>query len=314
MTAFYVIGGVALLLLLSLTVFSYIIHLVVFKSEREKCSDAYRGLEKSRYAPHAERMRECIDRMLELPYKPLELISHDGLKLRARYYEGKDTMPCIIFAHGYKCNPIRDLSPIMIETLNRGYGALLIDQRAHGESEGNVIGFGLTERQDVLGWSRLLSEMLGDSAKIILYGMSMGAATVLLASGLDLPSSVKGVIADCPYSSATEIIGEVGKRLHVPSPLTRLGARIGAALFGGFRLCEDTPTEAARRTNKPILLIHGNRDTFVPFYMSEEIAKASGASLYAIDEAEHAVCYLCDSDGYISKMTAFIERLTEEKQ
>lgn len=116
-----------------------------------------------------------------------------------------------------------------------------MDQRAHGDSEGHTITFGVRERMDCLLWCRYAVEHFGTDCEIWLNGVSMGASTVLMASNLPLPPQVKGIIADCPYDSPRGITGELRDqftiRLAFLYPLVRLGAK----LFYGFDPEEASP-------------------------------------------------------------------------
>jgi pimeloyl-ACP methyl ester carboxylesterase len=183
----------------------------------------------------------------------------------------------------------------------------LIDHRAHGESEGKTISFGILERFDVIDWINYLISRFGRETSIFLYGISMGAATVLMAAGEDLPECVKGVVADCPYIAPIDIIVKVGREMGLPGFLVKPLAIVGARVYGGFSLTSCDPISAVRRAKIPILLIHGELDTFVPEYMSEKISKQNTKIIYKkFAEADHAASYLCDTDAYVSLVNGFL--------
>ena len=139
------------------------------------------------------------------PFEEVSIVSHDGKKLMARYYHYADGGPLEIQCHGYKGNPIRDFCGNWRVAKADGRNVLLIHQRCHGKSEGNTITFGIRERKDVLDWIRWANGRFGE-IPVMLSGVSMGAATVLMVSGMELPGNVKAVVADCPYDAPSNII------------------------------------------------------------------------------------------------------------
>ena len=158
----------------------------------------------------------AIAAFLEAPYEDVSITSHDGLKLTGRYYHVSDGAPLEIQCHGYKGNPFVDFAGAWSIAKAAGRNVLLINQRCHGGSEGKTITFGILERRDVMGWIDYASNRFGN-VPILLSGVSMGAATVLMASALDLPPNVKGIVADCPYSSPECIIHErLGSKYSMP--------------------------------------------------------------------------------------------------
>lgn len=303
------IGALAFISLLFLF-FSYYAYKKAFFADRTKKRDPYKGIDKRGYKPYEARMRALIDNIIALPYERVEITARDGLKLSGRYYHVKDGAPLEIQCHGYRSTPLRDFAGSGEECFKRQYNLLLIDHRAHGESEGKTITFGIKERFDVIDWVKYAIERFGEKVKIILYGISMGGATVLMAAGEELPENVKGIIADCPYSSPVDIIAKVGEKSGIPAPLIKLFIVAGARIFGGFSLRETSPAEAVKRARLPILLIHGDADTFVPDYMSDEIHSANpNTILKKIAGADHAVSYLCDTEGYLALVNGFVDEI-----
>ena len=147
------------------------------------------------YGVHAERMHRMVDYLRSLPYEQVSITSYDGLKLTARYYHRNDGAPVKIEFHGYRSAATRDFSGANELDVLTGCNVLLVDQRSHGLSEGTTITFGIKERHDVVSWANYAVDRFGSDVKILLSGVSMGAATVLMASNLELPSNVKGIIA-----------------------------------------------------------------------------------------------------------------------
>jgi fermentation-respiration switch protein FrsA (DUF1100 family) len=190
-----------------------------------------------------------------------------------------------------------------------------VDQRAHGKSDGKTISFGILERQDVLSWANYAVERFGEDVKILLYGVSMGGATVLMASDLELPETVCGIIADCPYSSPQDIITKVAGELGLPRKPAAALCSIGAWLYGRFRIGDGSALDSVRHTKLPILLLHGEEDQLVPCRMSREIYDACGADkeLQTFPGASHGMCYLEDPQRYEAIVGAFLSRCLRRK-
>ncbi len=312
MTALYItLAAVAIIILLVVFLGGYAAYRLAFRYYPRKDEDIFATL--SRHPEFEEVRRKYIENMLSLPFEEVRIKSRDGLVLYARYYHVMDGAPLEIQFHGYKSMSRRDFSASGTECFSAGYNLLLVDQRAHGMSEGHIISFGIKERFDCIDWVKYARERFGANQKIILYGISMGAATVLMAAGeSELPENVVGVVADCPYSSPIDIIAHVAKKLHIPSPVTRIIAPIGAKLYGGFSLFESSPQKAVKEARVPILLIHGDADKFVPHYMSERIAMANkNIRFISIAGAGHGFGYLVDTKKYTDEVNSFVDRLAK---
>ncbi len=265
------------------------------------------------YQRFQKELRASVESMLVRSFEPVTITTFDGKKLYARYYHTANHAPVHIIFHGYKGNAVLDCSGGTAYALNLGHNALVVDQRSHGKSEGNAITFGVKERKDCLCWIHYVLDRFGFDTKIILSGLSMGAATVLMALDQELPENVVGVIADCPYSSPSAIIKKVCRvEMHLPSGLMYPLVKLGARLFAGFDLEESSAIDAVRNTKLPILLIHGETDTFVPCDMSREIQKAnpSVVSLLTIPNAEHALSFIVGPKQYEEAVTAFVKEVS----
>ena len=252
-----------------------------------------------------------ITDFLNVPYEEVSITSHDGLKLTGRYYHVCDGAPLQIQCHGYKGNALRDFSGAWPIAKNAGHNVLLINQRCHGGSEGHTITFGILERRDVTEWIRYANNRFGN-VPILLSGVSMGAATVLMVSGMELPENVKGIIADCPYDAPSNIIRKVlGQDMGMPVKVVYPLIRLGGMLYGKFNLNADSPVEAVRRAGVPILLIHGDDDRFVPYSMSCNIHAAAPEKIrfHTIPGAGHALNYVTDPEGYTRIVNEFLEEV-----
>lgn len=264
------------------------------------------------YDPYRPQMRRIYKIMEERPYRSVSITSHDGLTLYGRYYHVKDGAPLDIGFHGYKSSPIVDFSGGSELIFEMGHNLLLINQRAHGKSQGKTICFGLKERHDLMNWVEYALNRFGADISIFLYGVSMGGATVLMASDLNLPQNVKAIIADCPYANAMDVILDVGKKeLPIPMWLMRPFVVLGARIFGGFDVNETDAIRAVKNSNIPILIIHGSSDTFVPCAMSEEIKKANPdmVTYVIISGAEHGISYLVDTAAYKDAVYKFLKNI-----
>ena len=262
------------------------------------------------YEPYHQVMIDGMKRMRAHPQEVFTIKSHDGLTLRGRYFEFAPGAPMEIMFHGYRGTADRDLCVGMDRAFALGHSCLIVDQRTTGGSGGRVITFGLREYRDCLRWVDFAVDHFGPEVRIILTGISMGASTVLLAAGEDLPSNVVGVLADCGFTSAKAIIRKVAKQLHLPPWLVYPAVRLSARLFAGLDLEENSPIEAMGRVKIPVIFAHGEEDNLVPCYMSRENFDAcvSPKAIFTAPGAGHGLCYLATGDEYIRALREFWTR------
>lgn len=303
----YLIVSIILAVIFGGAYYAYRIAFYSPMQDREKIPE----IKDEKYAVHKNAIRELYRVLQNKPCEFVTVQSRDGLILSGRYYHVKDGAPLAIGFHGYRSCWLVDFCGGADIAFQMEQNVLLIDQRAHGKSQGRSITFGIKERQDLLCWIDYALTRFGADTKILLYGISMGAATVLMASGLDLPENVKGIIADCPYSSPLDIILEVGKQTGYPPKLIRPFVILGAKIYGGFDVQETSAEESVRHSNVPILLIHGADDNFVPAEMSEVIAKANPKKIirYTFPGADHALSYMVDTPRYRKLVTGFVQHV-----
>lgn len=265
------------------------------------------ALAKTQWAPLADRIRDAARYLNDHNALDIYTVSHDGLKLHGKWLPAENAVGTILLFHGYRSCFLSDFAVFIPFYHNLGFNLLLADQRSHGKSEGKYITFGIRERKDVLAWIRYLNEHMGGSPAY-LGGMSMGAATVLMAAGGDLPSNVRGVIADCGFTSPGEIIGEVMVRAKVPRfPLLQV-AGIYSRLLAGFDLREYSTLDAMAVCKVPVLLIHGLDDHFVPCRMSREAFEACNSEkrLILVEGASHGTACLTDRSRCQRALTDFL--------
>ena len=298
--------GVLLVLCAAITVYAYFTAFHISNKRKANPPELPTG---EQYLQHRENTIRLVADMLAYPTERIEIRSADGVRLSARYFHVRDGAPVEIQFHGYRSNPVYDFCGGSELTRARGYNAILVDQRSHGESEGNVISFGLRERYDVKAWAEYAAERFGKDCPVVLTGVSMGAATVLMASALPLPENVVGIIADCPYSSPKAVIQKVCRDMHFPVSVTYPFLRLGARLLGGFSLTEEGAVDAVRESRVPILILHGEDDRFVPCEMSREIAKAAPdkVRLETFPGAGHALSYMVDPVRYRRVTAEFLQ-------
>lgn len=264
------------------------------------------------YMKVREGIEKCVTDMLNRPFEPVTITTFDSKKLYARYYHVADGAPLQIQFHGYKSSAVLDFCGGSLYAGKIGHNALVVDQRSHGKSEGNAITFGVLERKDVLSWIEYARSRFSEDVQIILAGLSMGAATVLMATDQPLPSNVVGVMADCPYSSPEAIIKKVCRvEMRLPVKPLYPFIKLGARLFAGFDLEESSAVSAVKNTTVPILLLHGTKDRFVPCDMSREIHAANPEMItfVTIPEAGHGLCYMTEPRLYEDAMQEFFKKI-----
>lgn len=263
-----------------------------------------------KYAEYAKYVHDRIQVIQGIPFQEMRITARDGVKLYGRYYHRADGAPVVLMFHGYRSSCLRDGMGAFRFTEECGYNILMVDQRAHRSSGGRTITFGVKERYDCLDWIEHLRKTLGEDTKMILIGLSMGASTVLMAAGLDLPQNVKGIIADCGYSSPKEILQSVIRSMRMPVSLTYPLVRLSARIYGRFDPDSASVGEALAKAKVPVLLIHGEDDGFVPCEMSRKNyeACASEKEIFIVPGADHGMSYMTDTPGYVEKFKGFLQK------
>ena len=226
----------------------------------------------------------------ESNYNDEYINSFDNLKLHAYIVENKvKTNKWAIVVHGYAGNGelMSDRAKYFYEM---GYNVLIPDLRGHGQSEGDYIGMGWDDRLDIISWVNYIIEE-NPKSEIALYGTSMGAATVLMTSGENLPSNVKAIISDCAYTSVLdEFKYELKTFLNLSYvPLINITDLI-TMIRAGYSFKEASAINQVKKAKVPILFIHGDRDKFVPYYMMNELYEATNSpkEKLTVEGAEHA--------------------------
>ena len=298
-------AGLGLIILIT----SLICFLMVFYSKKRKPlgPDEYEIPEGEIYEVYRNDMIAWTKEIRSMPHENMSIKSFDGLTLTAKYFEYEKGVPIELLFHGYKGNAERDLCGAIERCFRLGRNVMIINQRASGDSEGSVISFGINERRDCHSWVQYAIERFGDDVKLIIGGVSMGAATVMMAAGDPLPKNVIGVLADCGYSSAEEIIKKVVRDMKLPVKLLYPFIKLGARLYGRFDLEETSPLEAVKKCTLPIVFVHGDEDAFVPYEMSVKLHEACSSekkTLITIKGAGHGLAFPADRDGYVESLKA----------
>lgn len=239
----------------------------------------------------------------------VEITSSDGLRLVGHWYAPKHPRRAIVAMHGWRSSWTKDFGIISDFWKEQDCAVLYAEQRGQGESEGDYMTFGLLERYDCFAWINWVNEKTGGSLPIYLGGVSMGATTVLMAVGLDLPASVKGVVADCGFTSPHAIWK------HVVSNNLHISYNGIAASFAdkvsrekiNMTSKEYSTVDALRACRVPVLLIHGTEDRFVPVEMTYENYQACAAEkrLLIVPGAGHGMSYIVDEPAYRAAVVQF---------
>lgn len=304
----YLLIGIAIIIL-AIFITSYVCFRMTCYIKRPKELKELNLPEGNFYEPYTDQIIQSMYDALNMPHEKITIKSFDGLTLHARYYEYAKDAPIEILFHGYKGDAIRDLGIGIKRCFKLKHSVLLVDQRGCGLSEGHALSFGINEHRDCLEWIKYLINHFGDNVKIILTGVSMGAATVVIASGLDLPKNVIGILADCGYDSAKNIIKKCIKEMHLSPDFFYPFVKLGARIFGGFNLDELSPVESIKNCQIPTIFIHGEADDFIPWQMSQNMYDACNVKkrIVVVPKATHGLSYLVNPELYIAELSEFFK-------
>lgn len=240
--------------------------------------------------------------------KKVEVKAKDGITLRGmQYLTDEKNSKWAIVLHGYRSEPDSVIS-IGMHFSEKGYNVLIPSMRACSESDGEYIGMGWLDKDDLQCWISLIMEQ-NENAEIILHGSSMGAATVLMASGDNLPTNVKVIIADSGYTSVWDIFASEAKaRFNLPTFPALDMFRIVTNVRAKYDIKEASALEQVKKSKTPILFIHGDADDFVPEYMCEKLYEESSCikDKLIIHNAGHTESKYKEPETYYNKMFDFI--------
>lgn len=258
------------------------------------------------YAEAKELMAELKAR--ENEFERVEITARDGTPLVGHFRRHENEKRIIIAVHGWRSSWYQDFAGIAEFWNDCGSSVLYIEQRGQNASGGDYMGFGITERYDCLDWIDWVSQHNEANSPIYLAGVSMGAATVLMATGLDLPDCVHGVMADCGFTSPDDIWRHVANHnLHLGYGVIGAMARDITKRKLDVDIRECSTIDALKRNSTPVLLIHGTDDHFVPVTMTYENYSACAAPkrMLIVPGADHGMSYMVDKVGYENTVRKF---------
>lgn len=268
------------------------------------------GTNWDQYIPTIHSDKEWLNKQ---PQEAVSIMSEDGLRLWGTFFpcssEESSFAKVAICFHGYTSEGLNDYSSLARFYLSEGFHLLIVDERSHGKSEGTYIGFGCLDRIDARLWMEYAVKRFGENCQILLQGISMGASTVLMSTGLTLPKQVKVAVSDCAFTSAYEVFRSVLKTMyHLPAfPLMNLADWMSKK-EAGYGLDECNAKREVAKAQIPILFIHGSADTFVPCSFVYQLYGScrSDKKLLIVPGASHAEAYYKDTNAYEQAVRSLI--------
>lgn len=243
-------------------------------------------------------------------YEDLFINSKDNLKLHNFLIKNENkSNKWVIAVHGYTSQGTY-MASYAQNFYDMGYNIIIPDLRGHGKSEGTYIGMGWDERFDIIDLINYINDNFKDS-QIVLFGVSMGAATVMSTSGEKLPSNVKAIIEDCGYTSTwSQFAYQLKALFKLPSFPMMHTASIICKLRSGYFISEASPIKQIKNSITPTLFIHGDKDSFVPFFMLDELYNASPVEKekLIIPGAKHARASYVNPKLYWETVENFLEK------
>ena len=307
-----IVLGVLLIITLIISMIAY---KMAFYSPKKRISNVYDIPDEDQPEEANAFIYKMIEDMQSRKCEHITISSHDGLKLFGRYYHFVDGAPILLQFHGYRGSAERDMCGGNKVAFERGYNCLVVDHRAHGKSEGRTISFGIKERFDVVTWCNYIVDRFGENTLITISGVSMGGATVLMASDLNLPKNVIGIWADCPYSSPKDIINKVvSNDMKLPSWILWPFIWLGAFIFGGVNLNATSAEKALKKVKIPTYIVHGETDKLVPVEMSTKLASINPSliTVKTFKNAGHGMSFIVDNATYVDLEDEFWQYCIKE--
>lgn len=255
---------------------------------------------------------ESVEFYRKTRHREITAKSIDGKNLYALHYENESDI-YVIFCHGFTGDPNTD-NVFAKRYYDMGYNVILPYSRAHGKSEHDYCTMGYCERLDIVSWTEEIAKN-NPEAKIVLHGVSMGSATVMMATGENLPENVKCCIADCGFTSLYELYtGFVGKM--APKPLAKIileCANTVSKIKMSFDFKDASPIDFVAKSKTPTLFIHGEKDDFVPFSMLRPLYDAASCKkeMLIVPDSAHAISELVNPELYWSTVRNFIDKYTK---
>ena len=296
------LGIIALLFVVSVGASFYFFHVAQIREEKSFINNNGRSKGTPIYA-----YEQSFDQLT----KETLWMTNQGLKQDAWYVPAETaTNKTVIVVHGFT-NDKEDMKPYAWMFHELGYNVLMPDNMSHGDSEGQIIGYGWNDRLNVIKWAEMLVELNSDS-EITLFGVSMGAATVMMASGEEsLPDQVVNIIEDCGYSSVWDELKYQAKEMYnLPAFPILYEVSAISKIRAGFSYGQASSVNQLKNNTRPVLFIHGSDDTFVPTSMVYKNYQATQGEkeLYIVKGAGHAKSFETDPQAYIEKISTFLKK------
>lgn len=305
----YVLIPVLLLLILVMTLSLYAFLRGSTRRDRTELFRPSTVAPSGRYK-YRDQMQLGVDWYENQPKTELHITSRDKLPLAAELIEAEKPIGLVVAAHGFRSWPAREFALIAKHLYEQGYTVLYPYMRAHRKSGGKYITFGLKERYDIAAWAKLLSNMYPD-LPLFLYGQSMGGATVIMASGLVLPESTRGIIADSAFHIPADVISSALVHSYkVPTFPLLPAMNVWARIIAGYTLYSHACQEALDKTDLPFLFIHGTKDELVPYEMGlQNYARChTEKEMLTVEGAAHCASFYADPTRYISYLDGFLKK------
>ncbi len=300
--AIYLLVGLILL-----TVFSGFYVFWVACARRKEHPWLEEAIKQTSYGKYYDAIQASDKFLREQQAQDVWIESYDGLKLHAHWIPAENPVGTVLLAHGYRSTKLVDFSMVYRIYHDWGLNLLVPDQRTHGQSQGRFITFGVKESRDMKGWIRW-HNLNNPEIPIMLSGLSMGASTMLYLADQVLPTNVKGIIADCGFTSPWDILSTVFRKVtHLPAGPSIWVANLFAKILAGFDLRERDTKKILPHSRLPVLIVHGTGDDFVPCAMTEEAYQVctEPKKLLLVNGAGHGVSYLAEPERYKNTVKEF---------
>lgn len=265
-------------------------------------------MQKTSYAKYSDLIIQSHKWLQEHSAKDIYMTNREGLVLHGLFVPADRPKGTIILAHGYRSSMLADFGMVLDFYHNKGLNLLLPEQRCHGKSQGRFITFGVKESKDMEDWIAYHNEMFG-ACPVILSGLSMGASTMLYLADKELPENVRGIIADCGFTTPKDILSKVFyDTVHLPPQIFIWVAGCLSKCLAHFSLTQKDTRISLSRSKLPVFLIHGTADDFVPCKMTQEGYDACTSVKYLLlaENAGHGVSFLHEKEKYITILQQFL--------
>lgn len=302
-----VISSFLLLLVIAFISLNYLMFSKLFKRGKIDEDFGTKDLTLTPYKPYIPLVKDSIAYLNTIPKQTLVIKSFDGLSLYGDYFNNNSDTT-IIFFHGYNARPLNNFALVAKTLFDEGYNILLVTQRSHGISEGKYITFGINERKDVISWCNKIN-LDYNPKNIIIYGLSMGCATVAMSLELDLPSNVKAAVLDCGFKSIPDLLDHLSMTaMKRKSKLALKMMELFAKLFGKFDIYASSAIKSIENSKIPCFFLHGKDDNIVPFFHGEDNFNACKTYKDAIfiDNVTHARAFYAAYPDGKDKLLNFI--------